>query len=75
MNIRDLIILTVYALQTDSIDQPTTKVLNLFNEEAEAYNKTPKQFGDMVLRDALSDIREFGPECYGNYTKSIESLT
>lgn len=74
MNIRDLIILTVYALQTDSIDHPTTEVLSNFNEEAKAYNKTPKQFGDMILRDALSDIREFGP-CYGNYTKHIESLT
>lgn len=75
MNIRNLIILTVYALQTDSIDKPVASVLKSFNEEAEAYNKTPKQFGDMILRDALSDIREFGPECYGNYTKSIESLT
>lgn len=74
MKLKDIIILTIYALQTDSIDQPTASVLKSFNEEAEMYHKTPKQFGDMVIKDALSDIREFGPDCYGNYTKQIESL-
>ena len=73
MILKDLIILTVYAIQTDTLDQPTAQVLNSFNEEAAAYHKTPKQFGAMVIQDALEDIHN-GVD-YGNYSKHIESIS
>lgn len=74
MILKDLIILTVYALQRDALDQPTIQVLKSFNKEAAAYHKTPKQFGAMVIQDALDDLR-VQPNCYGNYSKNIESIS
>lgn len=74
MKLRDLIILTVYAIQTDTLDQPTAQVLNSFNEEAELYHKTPEQFGAIVIQDALDDLKT-EPNCYGNYSKHIESIS
>jgi hypothetical protein len=74
MILKDLIILTVYAIQTDTLDQPTATVLNNFNEEAQLYHKTPKQFGAMVIQDALDDLR-VEPNCYGNYSRYIESIS
>ena len=74
MKLRDLIILTVYALQRDALDQPTATVLKSFNEEAQLYHKTPKQFGAIVIQDALHDLKA-QPNCYGNYSKHIESIS
>lgn len=69
MNRQILLALTVWAMARDFMDLPITFVLKHFMYEVEMSKRTVEQFADIVMNDAMSDIR-----CgisYGKYDERI----
>lgn len=69
MNKQTLLALMVWAIARDMMDSPVTKVTELFLQDVEMSQRTAEQFADIVIKDAMTDIR-----CgisYGKYDNKI----
>ena len=65
-----LLALIVWAIARDLMGSSVTKVTELFLQDVEKSQRTAEQFADIVIEDAITDIRKFNIS-YGLYDNKI----
>ena len=70
MNKDVLLALMVWAIARDLMDSPVAWVTGLFLQDVEKSKRSVEQFSDIVIEDAMNDIRKFNIS-YGKYDDRI----
>ena len=65
-----LLAFIVWAIARDLMDSSVTRVAELFLQDIEKSQRTAEQFADIVIEDAMTDIRKFNIS-YGKYDNKI----